>query len=803
MNKKIVGIFICTLLILSIIPSQIVKANDYSISLLFPNNKETLIAGKEYNIRWSQSNGGGTGAVEIYYSLDGGENYELLEKLTGFHIGYAWKVPETVADECKIKVIWVSTTVPLLRKIWATDESNDFFRIVHDQIFVVEEGNIKSCFLKNEIESLKWSGSDTFEWQPSASENGAEIAFVRIEKQQSSAIWTLSDWASSEIWCTNSEHNLQYKLTRNNVADIEPAFSPDGKKIVFTRFDPTGQFSNLYLCELTNIYDPNTRTLKNTITQLTFGNYQDRQPCFSPDGSQIAFSSNRANNQKFQIYSLQLSNPQNIVNMLPASPQYMDNNQYSPDWSPNGKWLAFSLSTSEDEGDIYMAEATGPVDLRKVIQLTDTDDRWETHPAWSPDSLQIAYIFAWEVPFSYEYELWTLSLLFHLDETIEVFENNKFKSLGQLKDMPWEMHPNKPCWNALKGIRVADVILEGRVRENFEVFLHAFGGTPPYTWSLYFGALPNQLSLGSIGKIFGIPTEAVRNHAFIVSAVDKKGLQVTRELIISINAETDLEILTPDGFIQPGVAGEPYYSQILVKGGIPPYDVTVESYVIGPTLPQELKIYNHSSADLFVIDLCSTASGLPEGRYFIKVQIKDQFEDIVAGFFDLYIIKMDPWKKYYDDFIIYVYGLPLNQPSQWLQDRLSVSLEARGIEQQINIKEVKFYYQQNLGHFHGLILPYPENFEPWKGVFNSGESTINGSLNLTLVLDQPLLDLGLSTTASQNFSMHRYMFRRDRGFQFENWGSEGVVVDWYDFVDFFWQVRMYFWIILATKTNPI
>lgn len=62
-----------------------------------------------------------------------------------------------------------------------------------------------------------------------------------------------------------------------------------------------------------------------------------------------------------------------------------------PRWSPDGKYVVYFIS--EDDGiriissDIFISDITG----KQKIQLTNTQDRIEMHPDWSPDGTSIVF----------------------------------------------------------------------------------------------------------------------------------------------------------------------------------------------------------------------------------------------------------------------------------------------------------------------------------------------------------------------------------------------------------------------------
>lgn len=109
---------------------------------------------------------------------------------------------------------------------------------------------------------------------------------------------------------------------------------------------------------------------KNLI-RLTFSEGDDGDPAWSPDGSKIAFTSNRDGNWEIYVMNADGSNQQRLTN----------NNEkdLTPAWSPDGTQIAFTSGS-----DIYVMNSDGTNQIAVGPPSS-------CHPSWSPDGWRIAF----------------------------------------------------------------------------------------------------------------------------------------------------------------------------------------------------------------------------------------------------------------------------------------------------------------------------------------------------------------------------------------------------------------------------
>ncbi len=108
-------------------------------------------------------------------------------------------------------------------------------------------------------------------------------------------------------------------------------------------------------------------------------------PSYSPDGLQVAFSTNRSKRPHIWISSVDGSNLRQLTLNLNPDPTSFESAEIQPTWSPDGTRIAFASNVAGNL-DIWAVRPDGS----SLARLT-TDPADDMMPAWSPDGSQIAF----------------------------------------------------------------------------------------------------------------------------------------------------------------------------------------------------------------------------------------------------------------------------------------------------------------------------------------------------------------------------------------------------------------------------
>ena len=174
-----------------------------------------------------------------------------------------------------------------------------------------------------------------------------------------------------EIYIADYDGANARRVTNTTTLNITPVWAPDNQAIAYTSYRPAGQFGTFQDIIVSYITTGARETPANGSPQR-----QNYLPIYSPDGSKIAFTSNRDGNP--EIY---------VMNRDGSGLRRMTNNpaiDVTPTWSPSGNQLAW-VSDRTGQPHIYIMNADGTGQRSLINEYCD-------RPTWSSGQFnEIAY----------------------------------------------------------------------------------------------------------------------------------------------------------------------------------------------------------------------------------------------------------------------------------------------------------------------------------------------------------------------------------------------------------------------------
>lgn len=189
------------------------------------------------------------------------------------------------------------------------------------------------------------------------SNDGLEIAFI----------------SGGDLWVMDTELREPRQVTRTPEQERGPIFSPDGDGIYF--IGETGGQSDIWRADRKQADRYWWQNDEFTLTSITRDAHVETDLSFSPNGEHLAYVRGLGD---LIIMDLESKDPRRFFSSW---------NRPSYDWSPDGKWIVYTIDDNDFNSDVWIQPLDGSQPAYNISTHPDND----YSPRWSPDGKVIAF----------------------------------------------------------------------------------------------------------------------------------------------------------------------------------------------------------------------------------------------------------------------------------------------------------------------------------------------------------------------------------------------------------------------------
>ncbi|MGN0032494.1 MAG: S41 family peptidase [Candidatus Limimorpha sp.] len=187
-----------------------------------------------------------------------------------------------------------------------------------------------------------------------------------------------------DVFVTSDKYQTTKQITHTPEGERNPCFSPDGRTLVYT--SERDGYYNVYMAKISREEDINFVYSTLIEEESLFGDdgIERTQPLFSPDGKEISYIENRS---ILKVINLETKK----VRQITDGTQYYGTSAYAFDyqWSPDGKWFALELISNmrDPYSDVGIVSANGDMKIYNI-----TNDGYITGgPKWALDGNAVTF----------------------------------------------------------------------------------------------------------------------------------------------------------------------------------------------------------------------------------------------------------------------------------------------------------------------------------------------------------------------------------------------------------------------------